>query len=71
MILLIRKLDLKIKGVKHVGVTLSSDVSYINPVTSAQLVKTIIYTKALYGCGLWRLSKTELVFIRKGTKIYC
>jgi hypothetical protein len=52
MILLIRKLDLKIKGVKHVGVTLSSDVSYINPVTSAQLVKTIIYAKALYGCEL-------------------
>ena len=80
---------------KHVGVTLSSDLSCIertvqacrtirslkmallrsgahvavlNPVTSAQLVKTIIYTEALYGCELWILSKTELLLLERAQR---
>ena len=86
---------LKKTTVKHVGVTLSSDLSCIertvqacrtmrsltmalfrsgahvvalNPVTSAQLIKTIIYTKALYGRELWILSKPELLLLERAQR---
>jgi hypothetical protein len=36
-------------------------VAASNPETSAKLVKTIIYLKALYGCELFILNKTELL----------
>ena len=37
------------------------DAAASNPETSAKLVKTIIYLKALYGCELFILNKSELL----------
>ena len=43
-------------------------VAALNPVTSVRLVKTIIYPKALYGCELRILSKTELLLSERAQR---
>jgi len=46
--------------------------SILNPLTCAKIIKSVCYSKALYGCELWNnLNQTELLSLERAHRFIC